>query len=137
MFKTYTYCYEGDAKDFARVKRTRWQPWEFLLRGEWSQSPWHSGDICLLVAHGCSDRRFALKSVGFPTRIVVVAEADRAIDLESAAGAMMRQLRSDGGTYVDGYHDWSDRIDIDRLRSVYRGEVPISDWEGARSRGKA
>ena len=85
MLKVYTYCRKGDATDFARVKRTRWQPWGFLVHGEWSESPWNSGTVRFYASPSADRRRWALKVHGFPIRIAAVAEVDRKLTLEDAA----------------------------------------------------
>lgn len=116
--------------ELARVKRTRWQPWVFLVHGEWGQSPWHAGTVRFYAALSTSRHRWALMAHGFPTRIAAVAEADRALSLEDSAGAMLRRLAADGGEYVDCFHDRNDEIDFDRMWAVYRGEVEVSDRKG-------
>ncbi len=44
-----TYLQDADAKQFARLKRKKWVGWKFLVRGEWSQSPFHQGYTSFFV----------------------------------------------------------------------------------------
>lgn len=127
MLKVHTYCRKEDATDLARIKRTRWQPWVFIVAGEWSQSPVNDGNVWFAAAASADRRRWALMSRGFPTRIAAVAEVDHDLAVEDAAGAMLRRLREDGGEYFDGVHHQNDDLDLDRLTAVYRGKAEVSD----------
>lgn len=124
MISIHTYCSRTGNAEFARAKRFAHKRWTFVVAGEWSQTPCNAGNVRFRAAGANLGHRWALLSVGFPTRIAAVAEADRPVPFADIVGLMMRQLRADGGEYLDGYHDWNDKIDIDRVRSVYRGEVP-------------
>lgn len=121
-------AYDGQGSDeLRRLKRRRWGSWDFVVAGEWSQSPYHQGKQKFAV-RGTADRRtWALLDVFFPVRIVAVAVADRELSVEEAAGEMMWAVREKDGPYVDGVHDYGD---VD----------PVALWrfhDAARERSKA
>ena len=61
----YTNIGAYDATEFARLKKRRSEHWDFLISGEWSESPHHEGDHRFFIASTPDHRCWALKSTGF------------------------------------------------------------------------
>ena len=113
--------YDGASRPaFDRIKRKRKSGWRFLVSGEWSESPMHSGNVTFAYAH-TNDRLFwALLEQGFPKRIVAVAEVGPDCIAESVLGGMLRAVREDGGSYVDGVNSSTENgIDFDDVWDIY------------------
>lgn len=112
-------AYDGQESDeLRRLKRRKWASWDFVVAGEWSQSPYHQGKQKFAV-RGTADRRtWALLDVSFPVRIVAVAVADRELSVEEAAGEMMWAVQAKGGPYVEFFDHYGD-IDDDALWRFY------------------
>lgn len=68
-----TFLDEAQRLEFSRLRRRPWQPWEPLVRGEWSQSPYHAGRAAFAWARSRTGGLWGLKEVGFPSRIAAVA----------------------------------------------------------------
>ena len=101
MINVYTRSRCGEENPFQRLKRTRWAEEYFIARGEWSQTPFHQGDVRFHVSRSSDHRTWALKEIGFPTRMVAVAETTPDEPLELIAAEMMRQAQLHGGSYIE------------------------------------
>ena len=54
--------------DFQRIKRSKKWQWLFLASGEWSQSPYHQGNVTLYYAP-IRKRLGCIEAVGFPLEL--------------------------------------------------------------------
>src|SRR5687768_817169 len=100
-------CYsETDQNAFRRMVQRSKADWEFLVAGEWSQSPYHAGNANFSIRCS-SDRRFwALMYSGFPKRIIAAASASGDEETEFVAAEMMSACKAAGGAYIDSAHEW-------------------------------
>lgn len=106
-------------REFRRLKAKTAGDWTFLFAGEWSQSPYHQGNVCLYTRWSADKKAWAILCRGFPNRIVAVAEFEKPVELEFACSSMLRQLREQGGEYVDLVHEFGE-IDHDLFWKQYR-----------------
>jgi hypothetical protein len=95
--------------------------WIFLISGEWSQSPYHQGDIKFFVRSSRAEKHWALLVSGFPRRIVATAFTPEPAQLEVVAAAMMRAVKQADGEYIDLVEDYGDDVDGAVLWRLYRG----------------
>lgn len=118
MIRIVTAYDNGAADEFARLRKKRWFSRDFVVAGEWSESPFHQGKEKFAVG-ATADRKFwALLNVSFPTRIVAVAEVDQDVSVEEIAAEMMRAVEEKGGPYIEGVHDWGE-IDAEAFLEFY------------------
>lgn len=99
-FSSLTCIYNGKVK-----KKSKWGQWDFLISGEWSESPHHQGDHRFFIASTPDHRYWALKSIRFPTRIIAIAQVNGDVCLKKIAGQMMRAVADQDGDYIDMIHD--------------------------------
>tara|TARA_R110002073_G_scaffold277529_1_gene441414 strand:- start:73 stop:384 length:312 start_codon:yes stop_codon:yes gene_type:complete len=78
----------------------------------------HQGDQRFFIASTPDQRYWALKSMGFPTRIIAIAQVNSEVYLEKIAGQMMRAVADQDGDYIDMIHDFGN-VDIDLLWGTY------------------
>jgi len=103
-----THMQAAGGEDFSRLKRKKWCGWQFLISGEWSQTPWNQGKNSFFISHTKDKRYWALLDRGFPRRIVAVARVTEALPIEEIAAAMMYRLASHGGEYIELPYDYGD-----------------------------
>jgi len=103
-----TYLQDADARQFARLKRRKWVGWKFLVRGEWSQSPFHQGYTSFFVTRSKDKTCWALLEQTFPRRIVAIAQTCADLSLEEISAAMMHKLASQGGPFIESPHEHGD-----------------------------
>lgn len=84
--------------DFEKLRRSKKWQWLFLASGEWSQSPYHQGNVTLYYAHDPKKGWAALKQIGFPTRIVVVLKIYDSQSIEEIVSELLLEL-----WYAEGY----------------------------------
>lgn len=119
-----THLDEKNERLFRRLKRKRYEDWLFLVKGEWSQSPYHHGDVMLYVAHTPDRLTWKTMTVGFGRRIVAVATLISEATTETVCAAMLQAVRDSGGDYIDLVDDYGD-VDIDALWNLYRSDVSL------------
>jgi len=112
---------KADEERFLRLKRRTSGKWTFLVSGEWSQSPYHQGNISFYIRSSDDNRYWALMSGGFPRRIIAVADAPEDTRLEIAGGEMMRMVRAQDGDYIDLVHESGD-IDFEAFWKTYKAK---------------
>jgi hypothetical protein len=120
--RIYTYVCEKDAEEFARLKKQKWGQWDFLVSGEWSQSPYHQGNHRFFIASTPDHGYWALKSTGFPTRIIAIARVQGDLCLEKIAGQMMRAVADLDGDCIEMVHKFGN-IDRGLLWDTYTADV--------------
>ena len=113
-----THMQAADGEDFSRLKRKKWCGWQFLISGEWSQTPWNQGENSFFISHTKDKHYWALLNQGFPRRIVAVAHVTTPVSLEEVAASMMYRLASQGGEYIESPHNYGD-IDPAALWTKY------------------
>jgi hypothetical protein len=118
MIRIVTAYDEGAGNELARLRRKKWYSWDFVVAGEWSESPFHEGKEKFGVRATADQRFWSLVNVSFPTRIVAVAEVDREVSVEEIAAEMMSAVKEKGGPYIDGVHDYGE-IDADAFLRFY------------------
>lgn len=90
------------------------------MRGEWSQSPYHSGRAAFAWARSRTGGLWGLKEVGFPSRIAAIALEVAKEAPEEVLGELLLAVREDGGPYIDMVHCFQDRtLDRQLLMSFY------------------
>ena len=112
---------DPDLQLFKQLKRKTPGSWRFLLSGEWSQSPYHQGNVQFYVRSSNENKNWAILSSGFPNRIVVVAIFDQPTSVEEASGFMLQTLEKRGGEYIEFIHHMGS-IDKDKFWEVYERE---------------
>ena len=107
--------------DFHRLRRSKKWQWLFLASGEWSQSPYHQGNVTLYYAYDSNKGWAALKQIGFPTRIVVIIKTDDFQTVEDVVAELLLEL-----WYAEDYriemisnYDYADGVDLDMAESVF------------------
>jgi hypothetical protein len=90
---------------FNRLRRKKWGGCDFLVAGEWSQSPYHQGNITFHFALNLKGDYCALLINGFPRRVECIAQFDADETMPEVLGTMMHHLRCHGGSYVEGVYD--------------------------------
>ena len=86
------YSNRVNASDFQRIRRLRKWQWLFLAAGEWSQSPYHQGNVTLYYAYDSNKGWAALKQIGFPTRIVVIIKIENFLTVEEIVAELLLEL---------------------------------------------
>ena len=120
-----TYLQDADAMQFARLKRKKWGKWKLLVRGEWSQSPFHQGCTSFFATRSKDKSCWALLEQGFPRRIVAIAQTCADLSLEEISAAMMHKLASQGGPLIESPYEYGD-INSKELWAVFdslRGDM--------------
>jgi len=109
---------------FQQLKRKTNGSWTFLLSGEWSQTPYHQGNVKFYVRSSNSNQNWAILSSGFPKRIVVAATFKQSTSVEVASGIMLQTLRKRGGEYFDYVHDVGE-IEYQEFWEAYKRKLPL------------
>lgn len=99
--------------DFQRIKRSKKWQWLFLASGEWSQSPYHQGNVTLYYAYDPEKGWASLKQVGFPTRIVVIIKTDNFPTVEEVVSELLLELWYAEGYRVEMIADYDDAEEVD------------------------
>ena len=99
--------------DFERLRRSKKWQWLFLASGEWSQSPYHQGNITLYYAYDTVKGWAALKQIGFPTRIVVIIKTDNFPTVEEVVSELLLELWYAEGYRVEMIADYDDAEEVD------------------------
>ena len=99
--------------DFQRIKRSRQWQWLFLASGEWSQSPYHQGNVTLYYAHDPKNGWAALKQIGFPIRIVVVSKTYDSQSVEEIVSELLLELWYAEGYRIEMIEDYDNAEDVD------------------------
>lgn len=112
---------DKDTTLFDHMKKHTSGSWDFLLNGQWSQSPYHQGKVEFHYRNTNDRRNWAILSIGFPKRIAVVATFDQPTELVEACSIMLKTLKRRGGEYFDCIDDTGD-FDYDRFEEAYDKE---------------
>ena len=99
--------------DFERLRRSKKWQWLFLASGEWSQSPYHQGNVTLYYAHDPKKGWAALKQIGFPTRIVAIIKTDKAQTVEVVVSELLLELWHAEGYRIEMIADYDDAEEVD------------------------
>jgi len=107
--------------DFQQIRRSKKWQWLFLASGEWSQSPYHQGNVTLHYAYDSKKGWAALKQIGFPTRIVVIIKTDDFQTVEDVVAELLLEL-----WYAEDYriemisnYDYADEVDLDMAENLF------------------
>jgi len=94
---------EINLKRFASIKRKKWSEEYFTVRGEWSQTWMHQGNLTFQVKFTSDKRYWALFRLGFPTRIYAVAEilSEGEMVLELVTAFMLNVFTKYENLYID------------------------------------
>jgi hypothetical protein len=117
--RIYTCYADKKLPAFVAGRRKSSNEWRFLFSGEWSDSPYHEGNVTFYIRSSTDKRFWALLSVGFPSRIVAVAETTTSCVMEEVAAQMMRKTKLDGGPYIRHIHRHGE-IRVDRFWEHFR-----------------
>ena len=99
--------------DFRRLKRSKKWQWLFLAAGEWSQSPYHQGNVTLYYAYDSNKGWAALKQIGFPTRIVVIIKTDDFLTTEEIVAELLLELWYAEGYRIEMIANYNDAEEVD------------------------
>ena len=99
--------------DFQKMKRSKKWQWLFLASGEWSQSPYHQGNVTLYYAHDPKKCWAALKQIGFPTRIVVVLKTYDSQSIEEIVSELLLELWYSEGYRIEMIADYAFAEEVD------------------------
>ena len=107
--------------DFHRLRRSKKWQWLFLASGEWSQSPYHQGNVTLYYAYDSNKGWAALKQIGFPTRIVVIIKTDDFQTVEDVVAELLLELwyAEDYRIEIISNYDYADGVDLDMAESLF------------------
>ena len=125
MFKRLITFLDGDQREeFARLAANKFGDLTWLVSGEWSQTPWHQGDVEFgfrrCEEHGVWALLQLSDSVDEWNRVVVVAEPLPGHTTEQIVAGMMRELRLQHGPYVDLVDRCNeDDVDFDAIWDEY------------------
>lgn len=113
-----------DRENFNKLRKTRWLPFLYLASGEWSQSPYHQGNIIFDYTTNKRGDRIALLRRSFPRTIVCIAELTQGESIVEAIGKMMFHLWENGGDYIDlvDYYE-DDVIDFNSAYTIFSNLV--------------
>lgn len=107
--------------DFQQIRRSKKWQWLFLASGEWSQSPYHQGNVTLYYAYDSNKGWAALKQIGFPTRIVVVFKTNGFQTVEEVVSELLLEL-----WYAEGYrvemianYEDAEEVDLNTAESLF------------------
>ena len=99
--------------DFEKLRRSKKWQWLFLASGEWSQSPYHQGNVTLYYAYDPKKGWAALKQIGFPTRIVVVLRTYDSQSVEEIVSELLLELWYSEGYRIEMIADYDDAEEVD------------------------
>jgi len=116
---TITTYLDENIRLFKKMKKQTSGSWEFLLSGEWSETPYHQGNVRFYYRASEDRCNWAILTEGFPKRIVVAATFDQPTGLEDACAIMLKTLKRKGGECVDLVDDSRD-FDEERFWEAYR-----------------
>jgi len=115
------YSNRVNASDFQRIRRLRKWQWLFLAAGEWSQSPYHQGNVTLYYAYDSNKGWAALKQIGFPTRIVVIIKIENFLTVEEIVAELLLEL-----WYAEGYriemianYNYAEEVDLNLAENLF------------------
>jgi len=107
--------------DFEKLRRSKKWQWLFLASGEWSQSPYHQGNVTLYYAYDPNKGWDALKQIGFPTRIVVVLKTCDSQSIEEIVSELLLEL-----WYAEGYriemiadYAFAEEVDLNLAENLF------------------
>ena len=110
----------GDST-FEKMKRKKWTGWNFLVSGEWAESPMNQGNHYFYIANTSDKRYWAILNKKFPKRIIAVAYVENDTPIEEIAAQMLIRVREEGGDYILLEHRHGD-IDFKKFWSLYRSQ---------------
>ncbi len=99
---------KAQEKLFRRIKRKQWSKTSFVLRGEWSQSMYHQGNIRFRVRFTEDRRYWALYSESFGRKIEAVVVANRPTSVDEVTAEAMQAVEDADGPYIDVMVDYED-----------------------------
>lgn len=99
---------KAQEKLFRRIKRKKWSKTSHVLRGEWSQSMYHQGNIRFRVRFTEDRRYWALYSEGFGRKIEAVVVANRPTSVDEVTAEAMQAVEDADGPYIDVMVDYED-----------------------------
>ena len=105
--------------DFYRLRRSKKWQWLFLASGEWSQSPYHQGNVTLYYAYDSKKGWAALKQIGFPTRIVVIIKTHDFQNVEQVVAELLLELWYAEGYRIEMITDYGNAEDVDLAMAEY------------------
>jgi hypothetical protein len=104
---------------FRRMKRKNWAQEVLAIRGEWSQTIYHQGNVAFSLRATADGRFWALYTRGFGRKIEAVAEAVCEASAEEMAAVMMQAVKDADGPYVDLIDEYGD-LDPERFRAFQK-----------------
>jgi hypothetical protein len=99
---------KAQEKLFKRIKRKKWSKGSYVLRGEWSQSMYHQGNIRFRVRVTEDRRYWALYSESFGRKIEAVVIANRPTSVDEVTAEAMQAVEDADGPYIDVMVDYED-----------------------------
>lgn len=114
------YCSKNmDPEIFDRVKRRKRQRWHFLLSGEWSQSPYHQGDLTFYYSFNTKKNHCAILQTGYPKRIVAIVDQIKKESDTYVLAYLLYMLKKKDDIYVDYLHDYcKEPIHYDQIEDI-------------------
>jgi hypothetical protein len=114
--------------EFARLKRKKWH-WSFLASGEWSQSPYHQGNLTLEFAVSKDGSHVAILENGFPRRILAISRKQPDEGLEPVLSRLLFYIRHRLDIYMGSPDSRTDKVNFDK---VWEGYNALCKQQGRR-----
>lgn len=103
---------------FRQLKTQTTGDWRLIVSGEWSESPYHQGDLQFYARSSIDKINWGILARGFPNRIVVAASFDEPTEIEFASAIMLKVLENEGGEYIELAHQFGE-IDSNLFWDTY------------------
>lgn len=99
--------------EFQRLKKKRmWAPWEFLVSGEWSESPCNQGKHTFMYSLSKDETYMRIMRRGVPSEILAIANLGKRSDPGHVASAMLDEIRAEFSYWIEIVHSHGD-LDLD------------------------
>jgi hypothetical protein len=99
--------------EFQRLKKKRiWEPWQFLVSGEWSETPVNQGSHTFDYSLSKDGAYMRILHRGFPSEILAIASVGKDSDLGSIASSMLDGIRVRFYHWIEIVHSCGD-LDLD------------------------
>ena len=115
------YSRDQNLDEFNKLRKKKWNGWEFLVRGEWSQSLYHQGNVVFEYSLDKSEKYCGLMFNSFPSRIVCITKLAEHTNLTTAISQMLFHLYANNAEYIDYVKEGcNDEIKFTDIWSEYR-----------------
>jgi hypothetical protein len=102
---------DGDLS-FERLKRKKWTGWEYLVSGEWAESPMNLGSCHLHITSTADKQYWAIMDQGWPRRILAVAKVITKKSVNEIAAEMLIRVKKENGYHITRGHGYGSYVDL-------------------------